>query len=92
MAQEKAHRELEEIAAAQDMLDERRRQGELNAQKLTMLLENEKSKYAYMARQLERESRAQLQEGAGFRRAVEVIMEGHTAGPRDGRGAGARQT
>ena len=55
------------------MLDERREQGELNAQKLTRLLENEKSKYAYMARQLERESRAQLQEGGGVRRVVEVI-------------------
>ena len=72
-AQQKAHEEPEEIAGAQDMLEERRKQGELNAQRLTRLLENEKIKYAYMARQLERESRAQLQEGAGFRRAVEVI-------------------
>ena len=72
-AQQKAHEELEEIAAAQDMLDERRKQGELNAQRLTRVLENEKSRYAYMARQLEMESRAQLQAGAGFRRAVEVI-------------------
>ena len=73
MAQRKAHEELEDIAAAQDLLDERRKQGELNAQRLTRLLENEKGKYAYMAKQLERESRAQLQAGAGFRRAVEVI-------------------
>ena len=39
------------------------------------MLENEKQKYAYLARQLESESRAQVQGRAGYRRAVEVIRE-----------------
>ena len=72
-AQQKAHEELDEIAEEQDRLDERRKKGEINAEKTTRDLDNEKQRYAYLARQLECESRAQLREKTGLRRAVEVL-------------------